>query len=52
VVAALKGVGIATVWRWSKSGQLPSPRKLGPRVSAWNVGELREAAKRNRDTIA
>ena len=41
VVAALHGIGPATVWRWSESGRLPKPKKLGPRVSAWNVGELR-----------
>lgn len=33
----------ATVWRWVKSGKLPAPKKLSPRVTAWNVGELRAA---------
>lgn len=33
----------ATIWRWSKESRIPAPKKLGPRVSAWNVGELRQA---------
>jgi predicted DNA-binding transcriptional regulator AlpA len=44
VVAALNGIGPATVWRWVKSGRLPKPRKLGPNTTAWRVGELRRAA--------
>lgn len=43
VVAAWKGVSIPTVWRWAKSGKLPSPKKIGERVTGWNVGELRDA---------
>ena len=42
-VAALHGVGPATVWRWVKAGRLPAPVKLGPNTTAWNVGELRRA---------
>ena len=42
-ICALYGIGPATVWRWSESGRLPAPEKLGPRVSAWNVGLLRAA---------
>jgi prophage regulatory protein len=41
VVAALHGVGPATVWRWVKAGRLPAPLKLGPNVTAWRVGSLR-----------
>lgn len=40
-VAALHGIGPATVWRWVKSGRLPAPIKLGPNVTAWHVGALR-----------
>jgi predicted DNA-binding transcriptional regulator AlpA len=43
VVKGLLGCSIATVWRWSRDGTLPTPRKLSPRVTAWNVGELRVA---------
>lgn len=31
----------ATIWRWVNAGKLPSPKKLSPRVTVWNVGELR-----------
>ena len=41
VVAALHGIGPATVWRWVKAGRLPAPVKLGPNTTAWRVGELR-----------
>jgi predicted DNA-binding transcriptional regulator AlpA len=43
VVEGLYGVSAATVWRMVKRGTLPSPHKLSERVTAWNVGELREA---------
>ena len=43
VVEALFGYSSATVWRRSKDGGLPRPRKLSPGVTAWNVGELRDA---------
>lgn len=43
VVAALKACSTATVWRMVKRGDLPSPRKLSQRITAWNVGELRKA---------
>lgn len=43
VVAALKSVSPATVWRWVKAGRLPAPVKLGPGVTAWKVGDLRRA---------
>lgn len=33
----------ATIWRWVAAGKLPAPKKLSPRVTAWNVGELRAA---------
>jgi len=47
VVARLCGVSPVTVWRWSKSGRLPTPRRLSEGVTVWNVGDLRQAlAKR------
>lgn len=42
-VAAWLGVSTATVYRYAKAGLIPAPHKLGPRVTAWNVGELRRA---------
>lgn len=47
VVAALFNVSLATVWRYARSGVIPAPHKLGPRVTAWNVGELRRARATN-----
>ena len=41
VVLMLLGVSRATVWRLCKSGALPAPKKLGSRISVWNVGTLR-----------
>ncbi len=43
VVTALKACSAATVWRMVKRGDLPAPRKLSERITAWNVGELRKA---------
>lgn len=42
VVAVLFACSDVTVWRRVKAGTLPAPRKLGERVTAWNVGELRK----------
>lgn len=43
VVSALKACSPATIWRMVKRGDLPAPRKLSQRITAWNVGELRKA---------
>lgn len=43
VVRALVGCSSATVWRMVNRGELPAPRKLSARITAWNVGELRAA---------
>lgn len=42
-VAGLYAAAPASIWRWSRAGRIPKPRKLGPQVTAWNVGELRRA---------
>lgn len=42
-VASLYSAAPASIWRWSRTGRIPRPRKLGPQVTAWNVGELRRA---------
>lgn len=41
VVATIYGVSVPTVWRWARDGRIPSPRKLGPGTTVWNVGDLR-----------
>lgn len=34
------------LWRMVKSGAFPQPKKIGPRISVWDVQELREYRKR------
>ena len=43
VVQALYACSAASVWRGVKAGRIPKPRKLSPRTTCWNVGELRQA---------
>uniref|UniRef100_UPI0018EFFFAF AlpA family phage regulatory protein n=1 Tax=Calothrix sp. FACHB-1219 TaxID=2692778 RepID=UPI0018EFFFAF len=31
----------ATLWRWVQKGDFPKPTKLGPRVTAWRIDEVR-----------
>jgi excisionase family DNA binding protein len=42
-VAALLEISKPTVWRWVREGRLPKPRKIGPNITRWEVGPLREA---------
>lgn len=42
-LASLLDVSEVTIWRWSKSGKLPRPRKLGGNTTRFNVGEVRAA---------
>jgi prophage regulatory protein len=30
-----------TMWRKVKAGAFPAPKKFGPQITAWNVGEVR-----------
>ena len=34
-------VSPATFWRWVRDGKFPEPTKLGKRITAWKVGEVR-----------
>jgi predicted DNA-binding transcriptional regulator AlpA len=43
VVQALFACSSATIWRMVRDGRLPPPKKHSPRISSWNVGELRRA---------
>jgi predicted DNA-binding transcriptional regulator AlpA len=43
VVKALYACSAATVWRRVKAGVIPQPKKFGEKLTAWNVGELRQA---------
>ncbi|MEI2636653.1 MAG: AlpA family phage regulatory protein [Methylotenera sp.] len=47
VVMALYACSSATVWRGVKNGTIPQPRKLSPRVTCWNVGDLKKALATN-----
>lgn len=33
----------STIWRWSKSGRIPKPIKLGEGTTRWNLAEVNEA---------
>jgi predicted DNA-binding transcriptional regulator AlpA len=43
VMTGRYGVVPMTIYRWSKTGRLPKPIKLGPKTTAWNVGQVRAA---------
>lgn len=43
IVQALYACSAASVWRGVHAGRIPKPRKLSPRTTCWNVGELRQA---------
>jgi hypothetical protein len=45
VVMGLYGISAASVWRGVKAGRIPKPRKLSPRTTTWNVGQLRRGLK-------
>ncbi|MFZ2988276.1 helix-turn-helix transcriptional regulator [Ideonella sp.] len=36
-------VGRTTLFRWVREGRWPKPVKLGPKVTAWRVGDVRAA---------
>lgn len=42
-VAILFGCSPATIWRGVKNGTIPAPEKVGPRITGWRVGKLRQA---------
>lgn len=45
VVAALFGCSKVTVLRWAAAGKLPPLHQLGPGVSAFTVGPIRQALR-------
>ena len=40
-IGPLIPISPATWWRYIKAGKAPAPLKLGPRVTAWRVGDIR-----------
>ena len=39
-------VGTTTWWNGVKSGRFPKPVKLGPRITAWRVEDIRDLLER------
>jgi len=44
-VAAFLGIGLSTVWLFTKQGRLPKPRKYSARVTVWDAAEIRSIQK-------
>jgi len=46
-VALIKGVSVATAWRWVGKGILakPEPKAQGTNSTRWKVGKLRESVR-------
>ena len=44
VVKSLFSISSPTVWRWSKSGQLPKPVRIAG-ITGWQVGALRKTLR-------
>ena len=40
-LAPLLGISVVTLWRWSATGKIPRPIKLGERVTAWRAEDIR-----------
>jgi len=40
--AALCGIGVTTLWNLSRSGEIPSPVKVGPRSTRWRRSDLQK----------
>lgn len=41
-----------TIWRWSKAGQLPKPRKLGGNTTRWYAPDIEAHDNRVRGAAA
>lgn len=46
IVKGLLSRSASSIWRDVKAGRLPAPVKIGPRSTAWIVGELRKTLAR------
>ena len=38
--AEFLGIGLSTLWTWAKRPDFPRPRKIGPKVTVWDLSEL------------
>ena len=48
-IPPLYPVSKSTWWAGVRSGRYPKPVKLGPRITAWRVEDIRELISRNLD---
>ena len=39
-VSKIVGVSETTIWRWTKKGLFPKPKKLGRRVTVWTKDSI------------
>lgn len=51
-VHALLPFSAPTLWRKVKNGDFPKPLKLGPRITAWRCGDVRQWLARQANTDA
>ncbi len=40
-IPAIFPISKSTLWSWVKSGRFPRPVKLGPRITAWHIEDIR-----------
>lgn len=40
-VSKIVGVSESSIWRWTKAGIFPKPKKLGRRVTVWTKGSIK-----------
>ncbi len=40
-LAELLSVSRATIWRWTKAGELPPPSHIGLRAVVWSIDEVK-----------
>lgn len=45
-IAQALGISRRTVWRWSKAGRIPQPRKLGANSARWDSNEVQAAIQK------
>lgn len=36
------GIGLSTLWKWTKAGKFPQPIKLSPTVTVWKNKDVHE----------
>ena len=49
-LAARYNIHRKTVWRWTREGRLPKPKRLAPGTVRWDIAEI-ERFDRERETV-